>query len=80
MCLLPQWSHTSGKGHRRLPVSPFTVQALYSGERFARRTEPRLDRYWTEGHTMHVVSVPVLEAWGCLADEQIVEKVVADAM
>ena len=26
---------------------------------------------------MHVVSAPVLEAWGCLADEQIVEKVVA---
>lgn len=24
---------------------------------------------------MHVVSAPVLEAWGCLADEQIVEKV-----
>ncbi|HXW07125.1 MAG TPA: hypothetical protein VD833_17960 [Vicinamibacterales bacterium] len=44
---------------------------------FARRTEPRLDRYWTEGHTMHVVSAPVLEAWGCSAGEQIVEKVVA---
>jgi RNA polymerase sigma-70 factor (ECF subfamily) len=25
---------------------------------------------------MHVVSAPVLEAWGCLSDEQIVEKVV----
>jgi RNA polymerase sigma-70 factor (ECF subfamily) len=26
---------------------------------------------------MHVVSAPVLEAWGCLPDEQIVERIVA---
>lgn len=26
---------------------------------------------------MHVVGAPVLEAWGCVSDEQIVEKVVA---